>query len=74
MAITANETASQNRLTITLNIRFVNKMDEKQNFETSFSRYVDYPSTKPLSEMGDVIKQVNEYLVDDIFNKSVVNW
>jgi hypothetical protein len=74
MAITANETASQNRLTISINIRFVNKLDEKQNFETSFSRYVDYPSNKPLSEMGEVIKQVNEYLVDDIFNKSVVNW
>jgi hypothetical protein len=74
IAIQANETASQNRLTITVNIRFVNKMDEKQNFETSFSRFVDYPSSKPFSEMEEVIKQVNEYLVDDIFNKSVVNW
>jgi hypothetical protein len=74
IAIQANETASQNRLTITITIRFVNKQNEKQNFETNFSRYVDYPSSKPYSEMADVIKQVNEYLVDDIFNKAVVNW
>jgi hypothetical protein len=74
IAIQANQTASQNRLTITINIRFTNKIDETQNFETSFSRYADYPSTKPLSEMEEVIKQVNEYLVDDIFNKAVVNW
>jgi len=74
IAIQANQTASQNRLTIAINIRFVNKFDEKQNFETTFSRYADYPSNKPLSEMGEVIKQVNEYLVDDIFNKAVVNW
>ncbi len=74
IAIQANETASQNRLTIALTIRFVNKLDEKQDFETSFSRYVDYPSTKPLTEMDEVISQVNEMLVDDIFNKAVVNW
>jgi hypothetical protein len=74
IAIQANETAAQNRLSIAVNIRFVNKLNEKQNFETTFSRYVDYPSSKPLSEMDDVIQQVNEYLVDDIFNKSVVNW
>lgn len=74
IAIQANETASQNRLTIAVNIRFTNKFDEKQNFETTFSRYVDYPSNKPLTEMDEVIKQVNEYLVDDIFNRAVVNW
>lgn len=74
IAIQANQTASQNRLTISINIIFLNKLDEKQNFETSFSRYVDYPSSKPLSEMEEVVKQINEYLVDDIFNKAVVNW
>jgi hypothetical protein len=74
LGIQANETAAQNRLTITINIRFVNKLDDSQNFESTFSRYADYPSTKPLSEMDEVIGQVNEYLVDDIFNKAVVNW
>lgn len=74
IAIQANETASQNRLTIAVSIRFVNKIDEKQDFETTFSRYVDYPSNKPLTEMDEVIQQVNEMLVDDIFNKAVVNW
>ncbi len=74
IAIQSNETASQNRLTITINIRFTNKIDEAQSFETTFSRYFDYPSTKPMSEMDEIIKQINEYLVDDIFNKAVVNW
>jgi hypothetical protein len=74
ISIQANETASQNRLTISINIKFVNKLNETQNFETTFSRYADYPSNKPLTEMDDVIKQVSEYLVDDIFNKAVVNW
>jgi hypothetical protein len=74
MAIQANETAAQNRLTITINIRFVNKLNDKQNFEAAFSRYADYPSSKPLTEMDGVIDQVNELLVDDIFNKTVVNW
>jgi hypothetical protein len=74
IAIQVNETASQNRLTITINIRFVNKIDGKQDFESGFSRYVDYPSTQALSDMDGIVKQIIEYLVDDVFNKSVVNW
>lgn len=74
-SIQGNETAALNTLTITVNIRFTNKYDEKQNFETSFTRYKDYESSKALSSIeNDLIKQINEELVDDIFNKSVANW
>jgi hypothetical protein len=58
-----------------VNVRFTNKLDSKQNFETSFERYVDYESTKNLSQIEqDLIKQINDLLVEDIFNKAVVNW
>ena len=35
-AITGNETSSKNRLTITVNIDFKNKLNEKANFNQSF--------------------------------------
>ena len=75
MAIQGNETAALNRLTITVNVRFTNKFEEKDNFEQRFSRYIDYDSSRNLSEVEqDLVKQINEVLVEDIFNKAVVNW
>jgi hypothetical protein len=75
MAIQGNETAALNRLTITVNVRFTNKFEEKESFEQRFSRYIDYDSSRNLSEVEqELVKQINEVLVEDIFNKAVVNW
>ena len=75
VAIQSNDQAALNRLTITVNVRFTNIKDEKQKFETTFSRYADYPSTKSLSTVQDeLIRQINEQLVQDIFNKAMINW
>lgn len=75
IAIQGDETAAMNRLTITVNVKFTNKIDEKQNFEQNFSRYADYLSTLSLSSVEQtLISQINEQLVEDIFNKAVVNW
>ena len=75
VAIQANETAALNRLSITINVKFTNSKDEKQNFETVFTRYEDYPSDKSLSEVEPTLnKQIVDALIEDIFNKSVINW
>jgi hypothetical protein len=75
VAIQGNETAALNRLTIVVSVKFSNKTDPKQNWETSFSRYQDYSSTFNLSSVQDgLIRDITEQLVQDIFNKAVVNW
>lgn len=75
IAITGEQQAAMQRLKITVNIRFTNKMDEKQDFETSFSRYQDYNSGTRLADVEEsLIDQINEELAQDIFNKAVVNW
>jgi outer membrane lipopolysaccharide assembly protein LptE/RlpB len=75
IAIQGNQTAAMNRLTVTINIRFVNKKNEDQNYETSFSRYADYPSSQSLASVeGTILDEIIGYLVDDVFNKTAVNW
>jgi len=75
VAITGQQQAALIRLKITVNVRYVNKFNPKDNFETSFSRYEDYSSSQNLASVElDLISKINEALVDDIFNKSVVNW
>ena len=75
IAITGNQTAAMNRLTVTVNVRFTNKYDESKNFEQKFSQYQDYPSGQDLSSVQDVlVETIVEDLCQDIFNKAVVNW
>ena len=75
IAITGNQTAAMNRLTVTVNVRFTNKYDESKDFEQRFSQYQDYPSSQDLNAVQDVlVEQIIEDLCQDIFNKAVVNW
>ncbi|MCK9291438.1 MAG: LptE family protein [Bacteroidales bacterium] len=74
-AIQSDQTAALNRLSITVNIRFTNKYDESKNFESKFTQYMEYPSQQDLSAVKDgLIAEITEMLIDDIFNKAVVNW
>ncbi len=70
-----NDEAAQNRLTITVKVKFVNNIDPDSGFETTFSRYSDYSSDKSLEDVENaLVEEIVNQLVDDIFNKSVVNW
>ena len=75
IAIQSNETAGQNRLTISVKVDFSNKQNEELNFNQTFSRYKDYESSQNLSDIEDIlITEITNELVEDIFNKAVVNW
>lgn len=75
VAIQGNQTAALNRLTITVNVRFVNKYEPDKDFEQKFTQFVDYPSDADLNAIsGDLIDTIDEMLITDIFNKAVVNW
>ena len=75
MAIQANESAGQNRLTIEIEIVYSNSFHEQQNFESIFSRYRDFNSSENLTDIESVlIEEITEELLEDIFNKAFVNW
>lgn len=74
-AISGNDQAALNRLTITVRVVFINEFEPDNDFERSFSRYWDYPSNLSLSQVEDeAITVITEALVEDIFNQAVVNW
>ena len=75
VAITSGQTAAMNRLTVTVNVRFSNRLDESKDFEQSFSRYEDYPSDQDLNSVQESLTAtIVDQLVEDIFNKALVNW
>lgn len=75
VAIQSDDRAALNRLTISIRVTFINTHDDSQSFETTFSRYDDYDSRLSLSTVEDgLIQNITEALVEDIFNRAVVNW
>ena len=67
--------ASMNRLTVTVKVVFTNNKDHTQDFNTTFSAYYDWESTRSLNEVESAaVDVIVEQLIEDIFNKSVANW
>lgn len=74
-AVTADEVASQNRLTVTVSITFTNRLYPEDNLEQNFSAYEDYDSMQPLDAVQDALcAEIVKKLVEDIFNATVAQW
>lgn len=75
-AITSNEVASQNRLTITVKISYTNNKNEEESFkDKSFAAFQDYDSNLSLDAVeASLCDDIVEILVEDIFNATVANW
>jgi len=76
MTATAQQTAAQNRLTITVNVRYFNKLDSEKDFEKPFSFFFDYPASQQLvgSAKDIAIETIFDRISLDIFNASLANW
>lgn len=74
-AVTADEVASQNRLTVTVKIYFTNRLHPEEDFEKSFSAYADYDSNQLLDAVeSSLCEEIIDVLVENIFNATVANW
>lgn len=73
---TSQSTAAQNRLTISVNVRFYNTNDEEKDMEQRFSFYFDYPGNTQLigSTLAVAINIIFERITQDIFNITLANW
>lgn len=68
-------TTAFNRLTISVNVEYMNKFDEEDNWNQSFSFFSDFESTTDLSSVQDeLIETIFAQILEDIFNKSFTNW
>ena len=69
------EAAGANRLTVTVQVRFVNSKDPKQNFEQSFSQFSDFDRSRNANQLDDgFIREIANRLYLEIFNRSLSNW
>lgn len=74
-AVTSEEVAAQNRLTITVKITFKNNKHPEEDFDRSFAAFQDFDSTLSLDAVeAQLVDEIVEILVEDIFNATVANW
>lgn len=74
-ALQNTQVASQNRLSITINIVFKNRVNPKADFTQAFSQFSDFPAAQNVQQVQDkLIEDIGTRLADDVFNKAFVNW
>lgn len=75
MTATAAQNAAQNRLTMSVNVRFFNKTKEDSDFEQRFSFFYDYPANSQLDAIeGEAQEVLFERINQDIFNAALADW
>ncbi|GMN07051.1 LptE family protein [Croceitalea sp. MTPC5] len=75
MSATANQTAAQNRLTMSVNVRFYNTTKEDSDFEKRFSFFFDFPGTQLLESVkSEAHEALFDRITQDIFNASLADW
>lgn len=75
VAATASDKAALNRLTIRVEVRFVNSKSEDDSFEKEFSFYQDFPQEQTLAQVeNSLVPKILDQLVLNIFNDTAAQW
>jgi hypothetical protein len=76
MTATADSRAAQNRVTLEVNIRFINTKIDEESFEKKYSFFFDYDGNSQLQ--GSTLETAKEVLftqiTQDIFNDTLAKW
>ena len=76
MTATANSTASQNRLTIEINVRFTDTKRDEESFEKKYSFFYDYSANVQLqgTALETALEVIYEQITQDIINDTLAKW
>jgi len=74
-AIAADGFAAQTQLKISVNVRFTNNSNHNEDFERRFSATAEYDSSQQLNAVQEeLVQEMIDDIVDQIFNATVANW
>jgi hypothetical protein len=73
---TSDNRAAQNRLTISVQVRFYDKNDPEAELDQRFSFFYDYPGSSQLvgSQKTAAHEEIFERITQDIFNATLAKW
>ena len=74
-SVSAEGTSAQVELSMTVNVRFTNNVNHKEDFEKTFTASQSYDSNLSLNAVQEeLVTQMVKDITDQIFNATVANW
>jgi hypothetical protein len=74
-AVKENAYASMTRLTVSVRVRYSNKVNQDEDFEQNFSVYREFSNQNTIEQVqDDLCTEIVKELVDLIYNATVANW
>ena len=74
-AVQENAFAAKTRLTLRINGRFTNKVNEEENFEREFTSFGTFDSSQMFVDVQDQLcEELSKDIINQIFNATVENW
>ncbi|MDG1652892.1 MAG: LptE family protein [Flavobacteriaceae bacterium] len=75
MSATAEITAAQNRLKMSVAFRFINTKIEEDDFSKTYSFFYDFPAGLQVYDVKDAAhKEIFDRITQDIFNDTLAKW
>jgi len=75
MSATAQITAAQNRLKMSIAFRFINTKKEEDDFSKTYSFFYDFPAELQVYDVKDTAhKEIFDRITQDIFNDTLAKW
>ena len=75
VSMTANQTASQSRLTIAVKLNYTNTKKEDDNFNKTYKWHYDFAANQNLNSIKDEAhKEIYDKIINDIFNETLAKW
>ncbi len=74
-SVSADGYSSMVQLRMTVNVKYTNNTNHEDDFEKTFSSSRDYDSSQQLSAVQEeLVQQMIDDIVDQIFNETVAKW
>ena len=74
-SVAADGFSAQTELSMTVNVRFTNNINHKDDFEKQFTATTTYETTQSLASVQEeLVTQMSKDLCEQIFNACVANW
>jgi len=75
VAAQSNDLAGQNRMTISVSVKYSNKFDATKNFEQTFTQFADLSSSDNIAtKEPELVQEIYRKITEDIFNRAFNNW
>ena len=74
-AVSSEGYSAQTELSITVNVRFTNNKNHKEDFERQFTANSFFETTQSLNDVQEgLVKEMFDNICDHIFNATAANW